>query len=340
LKVPCVKVRKVDAERVIAVLSRSGVLETSYKIARLDDSVCIPVKDVGIALSVLEGVAEASVVEVELEPRPSKPKGLSGVFEGLSSYSVVGDILVFSWRQEVPDIDVYRRAALHIMSEQPRIKAAFLKSETTGEFRVQKLVHLAGEYRTRTIHREYGLSFHVDIARVYFNPRLATEHRRIAEETRDGEVVLDMFSGVGGFSLHIASLRSSRIVAVDLNPVAAALAALNVAENKRKLKGSITVLRADAALLPKILKPAFTRIVMNHPTAAKYYLGEACKLAKPGATLHYYTRTLNCMEAEEEVREYSTPCCGDVEVLYCRRVLEYSPTQAIFNVTLRVSPRG
>jgi tRNA (guanine37-N1)-methyltransferase len=337
LLVPCVKVYKVDVERAVSILSRAGVLDGRFKFGRLGDFVCIPVRDVGVASGFLSGIVGFEVLELELEPRPVKPRGLSGVFEGLASYSLVGDIVVFNWRSEVPDVDVYREAALHLMSEQARIKAAFLKRDTFGEFRVQRLIHLAGENRTRTIHREYGLSFHVDIARVYFNPRLASEHRRVAEEALDGDIVLDMFSGVGGFSVHVASLRKSRVVAVDVNPAATALAALNVAENRGKLKGKITVLRADAALLPLVLKPVFTRIIMNHPTASKYYLGEACRLAERHAIIYYYTRTINCKEAEIEVLERKGPCCRELEVVKCRSVLEYSPSHAIYNVTLKIS---
>jgi tRNA (guanine37-N1)-methyltransferase len=336
LPVPCVKVYRVDVERALSILSRVGVLDDRFRFGRLGDFICIPVRDVEVASSSLSGLVGFEVLELDLESRPSRPRGLGGVFEGLSSYSVIGDIVVFNWRSEVPDVDVYRRAALHLMGEQPRIKVAFLKQDTFGEFRVQRLLHLAGENRTRTVHKEYGLSFHVDIARVYFNPRLATEHRRVAEESVDGEMVLDMFSGVGGFSVHIASLRNSRVVSVDLNPVAAALTALNVVENRRRLKGRVTVLRADAALLPLVLKPVFTRIIMNHPTASKYYLGEACRLASRQAIIHYYTKTINCREAEIEVVERASSCCRELEVIDCRSVLEYSPTQAIYNVTFKI----
>ncbi len=335
--VPCVKVYKLYVEKALALLSKVNVVDEGFRFGRLGDYICIPVRDVELAISSLEGSLDFEVMELELEPRPRRPRGLSGFFEGLSSYSIVGDIVVFNWRSEVQDVNIYREAALHLMREQPRIKAAFLKMETFGEFRVQRLVHLAGENRTKTVHREYGLLFHVDIARVYFNPRLATEHRRIAEEALDGDIVLDMFSGVGGFSVHIANLKESKIVTVDLNPVATALAMLNVIENRRKLKGDIMVLRADAALLPVILKPVFTRIIMNHPTASKYYLGEACKLAKQNAIIHYYTKTINCREATMEVLERASPCCKQVDIISCRNVLEYSPSQAVYNVTFRIS---
>ncbi len=335
MEVACVSVHKFQAERAIKELSTLNLVDKSFKIGRSGDIVCIPVVEVGEALAALEKAGlEARVESMSLEPLV-KPKPLGEVFRGLSSYTLIGDILVFNWRSGIPDLEVYREAALKVMREQPRVKAAFLKYETWGEARVQKLEHLAGEKRTKTIHREYGLTFHVDIARVYFNPRLATEHRRIAEETSNGERVLDMFSGVGGFSIHIASLKKTRIVATDINPVAVKLLAENIRENKNLL-GDIAVLRADAASLPLLLKPVFNRIIMDHPTASKYYVGEACRLAEKQALIHYYTRTITCEEARREFIEKAEKCCGNVEIEYCRKILEYSPSQAIYNITAKV----
>lgn len=335
MEVACVSIHKLQAERAIRELSTLNLVDKSFKIGRSGDTVCIPVVEVGEALEALRKAGLYAKIEyMSLEP-VVKPRPLGESFRGLSSYVLIGDILVFNWRSGIPDLEVYREAALKVMREQPRVRAAFLKYETWGEARVQRLEHLAGERRTRTIHREYGLSFHVDIARVYFNPRLAAEHRRIAEEASNGDRVLDMFSGVGGFSLHIASSKKARIVAADINPVAVKLLAENIRENKRLL-GEIAVLRADAATLPLLLKPVFNRIIMDHPTASKYYVGEACMLAEKHAIIHYYTRTITCEEARREFIERAGKCCGNMEIEYCRKILEYSPSQAIYNVTAKV----
>ncbi|TLX92803.1 MAG: hypothetical protein E6K96_10080 [Thaumarchaeota archaeon] len=58
-----------------------------------------------------------------------------------------------------------------------------------GEYRLRKLRHLAGETRTMTLHRENGCKFWVDIARVYYSPRLSTERLNVAMMVRDGEKV-------------------------------------------------------------------------------------------------------------------------------------------------------
>ncbi|MEM5874267.1 MAG: hypothetical protein QW065_05755, partial [Acidilobaceae archaeon] len=214
-----VAVRKEVAEKVITLLKKRGLLNTSFKIKRSEDLVIVPVVEAHNVLEILrEAGIEAFVVEEEFEKAPERPRPLSE-FSKVSSYSVIGDIAVFSWRSYM-NLEDYKTIAQELIRQQPRIKAVFLKTETWGDFRVQRLVHLAGEERTWTVHKEYGLLFYTDIAKVYFNPRLSTEHRRIAEESSDEDLVFDMFAGVGGYSIHIANLRRAKVLASDLNEIA------------------------------------------------------------------------------------------------------------------------
>ncbi|MEM1927452.1 MAG: hypothetical protein QXS85_01755 [Acidilobaceae archaeon] len=329
--------RRELAEKAIGVLRRENVINASLKIKRVEGFIVIPVLDAERAVRALaEAGVEAELAEEEFETAPQKPRPLSEVSPRVSSFSLVGDIAVFSWRSGV-ELEEYELAARELLRQQPRVKAAFLKTETWGELRVQKLVHLAGENRTVTAHREYGLVFHVDIARVYFNPRLSTEHRRIAEESSGDDIVLDMFAGVGGYAIHIASLKPARVVASDLNEIAVYYLAKNVAANKRALRGSVTPLRLDASLAPLVLKPVFTRLILDHPTASRYFVGEACRLAARDAIVHVYVRAASCREALEDLYSRLARCCRRVEELYCREVLEYAPGVSVYNATFSAS---
>ncbi|WP_062662791.1 hypothetical protein [Aeropyrum camini] len=195
----CVAVKPVDGERAIRILREAGLLDRGFKPARGGGRLMLPVASTAEALEILRSSGlEAWPCSASFEPR-RRPRGLRELgFEGLSGYSLVGDIAVFSRREGGPGVEEYRRAAEVLLREQPRVRAVYLKEATVGELRVQKLIHLAGERRTWTVHREFGLEFEVDIARAYFNPRLAGEHRRAAEAVGEGERVLDMFSGAGG----------------------------------------------------------------------------------------------------------------------------------------------
>lgn len=312
-------VKRTEAQRALEILRQRGLIVSGLRPVSLGEHVCFPSSSEH-AKEVLSshGISPTEPPPgIAFQERRAMPRGLP-------AHVLVGDILVFNWRSEVPR-EVYEEAARIIMSHQPKVKAAILKRETWGELRAQRVEHLAGERRTETVHREYGLLFHVNLATTYFNPRLAEEHKRVAERCRDGERVLDMFAGVGGFSLYIASRCRSLILAVDLNVHAISSLARNIAMNRKRLIGEVIAMRADAEILPRLLKPVFDRIIIDNPTAASRFLPIALGLAKRGAEIHYYTLSYSCETAMEEA--------GLLPNATCRRVLEYSPSRAIYSLT-------
>ncbi|MCS7106811.1 MAG: RsmD family RNA methyltransferase [Acidilobaceae archaeon] len=322
-------VAREDAERAIRLLRSHNLLSPTHRPLQLGNKVCLPALS-SDAVSILDKneikAEETEATFVEVPPK----KSMKEMFPSVPSPTFVGDIALFNWKRELPE-ELYVEAAKALLEEMPRVKAVLLKVETWGELRYQKVRHLAGEQRTRTVHKEYGLSFVVDLAKAYFNPRLAGEHRRVAEEVERGERVLDMFAGVGGHSVHIAALREVKVLASDLNVEAVKLLAENVRLNRRKLRGEVTVLRADASLLPLYLKPFFNRIIMDHPTASRYFAREACQLLGGKGRIVYYTLNISCREASEEaLRVFS--CAKEVES--CREVIDYSPSHSIFCLAL------
>jgi len=125
-----------------------------------------------------------------------------------NSYDIVGAIAVI----KVPNDDTEnaKKAAEGIMKLYPRkVKAVFMQtSAVQGDFRVRQLKFLAGENRTLTVHKEHGCLFQVDVEKCYISPRLLLEHQRIPSLVKRGEVVVNMFSGVGCFSILIAKASS------------------------------------------------------------------------------------------------------------------------------------
>ena len=76
---------------------------------------------------------------------------------------------------------------------------------------------LAGEDRTETSLKHLNCNFKFDFAKVYWNTRLSTEHERIVEKLTPGDILFDVFAGVGPFSVP-ASRRGVKVFANDLNP--------------------------------------------------------------------------------------------------------------------------
>ena len=329
LEVHCVSVHARDAERARRLLAGGNLLVRGFKLKRVGVRVLIPVVDSEKAVYMLSrsGIeAEACISEF---PRYRRPSRLS---TPIKSYSVYGDVAVFSYTAEVP-LDEYVRAA-RILVEEHGYRAVYLKIGTEGPYRLPSLRLLWGQPGTEVTVKEYGLKIMLDISKVYYNVRLAGERRMVSESVKDGERVLDMFAGVGPFSLHIAHLRRSSIVAVDINPYAVYYMIVNIDLNGRRLKGCITPIRGDSSRLSKILRPTFDRIIMNNPTMTPQFLGEACGMSKKGTVIHYYRLHESCEGAVNEALLKAPSWCR-LQVIGCREVLEHSPTKRIYRVDLR-----
>ena len=126
--------------------------------------------------------------------------GSSGVF---NAFDIIGDIAIFKLPNhsaaKVEDV------AKAIMNRHKNVKTVFFQtSGVTGDFRLRSLMLVAGENRTSTVHKESGCYFAVDVESCYFSPRLSHERMRIARLVQPDEVVVNMFAGVGCFSIIIA----------------------------------------------------------------------------------------------------------------------------------------
>lgn len=65
--------------------------------------------------------------------------------------------------------------------------------------------------------KENGVTYEFDFSRVYWNPRLCTEHLRVVQLIERGDTVFDVFAGVGPFAIPAARL-GAKVLANDLNP--------------------------------------------------------------------------------------------------------------------------
>ena len=245
------------------------------------------------------------------------------------SYTLIGDVAIISLNREIRHR--VRELAEELLSHLG-VKAVYGKELTEGEYRVQRLIHLAGEKVDKVAYREHGLVYRIPLGKVYVNPRLSAEHYRIASQVRPRERVLDMFSGIGGFSLLISMMgRAEVVVANDANPWAIKTLLEAVRLNKHKLRTPILVLNLDARQLPSILRPVFTRIIMNLPHGAPEFMDVARSLCSPGGcVIHVYVVARSREEALALVPGATR----------AQRVLDYAPRKFIYRVDVVAKDTG
>jgi len=134
------------------------------------------------------------------------------------------------------------------------------------------------------------------VRRCYFSPRLSTERLRIAKEVSSSERVLNMFAGVGPFSIVIAKKRGAKVTSCELNRYACELHEENVRLNK--VGGLVDVHNIDASEVVNKLGGKFDRVLMPHPSASNKFLAQAISMAAKVGVVHYYRHVLGRSEAE------------------------------------------
>jgi tRNA (guanine37-N1)-methyltransferase len=206
-----------------------------------------------------------------------------------NSYDIVGDIAII----KVPNDNMENaaKAAHAIMGLYPRkVKTVFLQTGAVqGDFRIRALKFLAGENRTITLHREEGCRFRVDVEKCYLSPRLLHEHQRIPRLVGSGEVVVNMFAGVGCFSILIAKKAiAATVYSIDVNPTAFAYMQENVMINL-VFNRVFPLLGDSKEIVNARLQGVADRVLMPLPELALEYLPYALKALKPsGGWIHYF----------------------------------------------------
>ncbi len=293
-----VRVARERAEEFRTCLITAGILDRSLKPRREGDEVVFPVT----------GPCEGAERVIFL-PHPAAIE--------LPPHELVGGIAILQ--------EDDREAASRLLASRPSLHTVLCAvSDVEGEFRTKRYLVLAGTPSTRTEYIEYGHRFIIDLEEAYFSARLSTERRRLLDQVKFGERVLDMFAGVGPFAITLAE-KAGLVVASDINPGAVMLMLRNISMNRVK---NILPLLADARHLPEIIPFRFDRIVMNLPLGSRSFLDTAFRLCKSGGMIHLYV-------LEEEEGE-ALPWLAGYPVAGVRehRVRSYSPARwhAVYDI--------
>jgi len=202
---------------------------------------------------------------------------------------VIGDIAILKLKEAGGRR--MKKLAEALLEELPNVKCVFeQEGGIGGEFRLRKLRHIAGEKRTLTLHRESGCVFKVDVRRCYYSQRLSTERLRISQQVGPSEKVLNMFAGVGPFSIVAAKKSRARVTSCELNSYACKLHEENASLNK--VGELVDVLNCDAHELKGKVVGKFDRTLMPHPSAANQFLSDALAVTRKRGIIHYYRHVL------------------------------------------------
>ena len=336
------KVQKNNADKIRRVLLDCSLLDLDMKIKRIENFVYIPLT-VRPSKNLMEElrVYDVSIVDIEFEIHTKGPKSLKDylkdkidpdlVEEIKKSFDIIGDIVILEIPEEFDEHKyIIGEAALNFTKR----KAVYRKtSKIQGIIRTRELEHLAGGDVSETVHKEFSSRFKLDVKKVYFSPRLATERKRISDLVKENEIIIDMFAGIGPFSISIARNHNVKLYAIDINPAAYKYLKENITLNK--LEGSIIPLLGDVSDVLYDLNIEVDRIIMNLPGTAQNFLDIAIKSLKVGGVIHYYEFASEYQVPVKRIIETAYP--RQVEVLNVRKVKSKSPGIWHMGIDARIS---
>lgn len=256
------------------------------------------------------------------------------------AYDIIGDIAII----DIPhDLNEFAPAiGRGVLEVNPRSRLVLrISGDVTGTFRTRQFQIIAGSGSTETLHREFSCDFHLDLASVYFNPRLSHERMRIAKQVGMHERIIDMFAGVGPYSILIAKTEvTSNITAIDANPEACRYLRENIFANG--VADRVTPVLADArTAISRSLQGSATRVIMNLPLEAIGFMDAAAQAVKSdGGTIHFYTfasRPVDLGAVKESVSDALEKCGRKVvSIPFCKAIREISSNRVHVAVDVRL----
>ncbi len=200
------------------------------------------------------------------------------------SYDIIGDIIVTKIPEESKGREGEIARALLDVNPKARLVLQVVGG-TDPTTRTRTFRRIAGTGPTTTIHREHGVSYFVDLSKVFFSPRLSHERRRISRAVAHEERILNCFSGVGSFSLMIARWKGADVHSLDINPDAIACMERCIEENE--LRGRVFPVLGDARR-PCFPPRSFDRILLPLPALADQVIAPVSRILRTGGTIHTY----------------------------------------------------
>jgi len=316
-----VKVPKEKAEEVRRFAEKSGAKDRGRLVVCRGDYVEIPIYDG------FEHLFGYEVVE-QKNPVFAKSKDLFEIlkrripteFHNLipRRYKVVGDIILVKISEKLAS---YKQLIGETLLEiHPHCKAVWRDLGKKGMLRRPEVELIAGKGSEAT-HRENGCLFKLDVTKVMFSPGNLAERMRMARLGKD-EVVVDMFAGIGYFSIPMCvHSKPKKVYSIEINPDSYRFLLENIKLNH--VDRIVPVLGDSMFVTPENVAD---RVIMGH-IRCHGFIPMAIRALNGEGIIHYHECVPEVVidRPVERVREAAEKEGKKVEVLGFRKVKNYSP---------------
>jgi len=228
-------------------------------------------------------------------------------------YKKIGDILILDSSYTGNDFEE--------LSLKHNVKTIMKIDHIQGTKRepVYKILY-GGE--TETVNKENGCLFKLDLSKVMWSKGNNNERLRIAKLVEDGERVIDMFAGIGYFSIPIGvHANACEVISIEINPNSYHFLCENIKLNKLD---NITPILGDC----KDITPNYNadRIIMGYVKTTHHYLKVAIDSLNEGGILHYHETVPEKLMNTRPIERIMSEADGrEVELLKINKIKKYAP---------------
>ncbi|MEN9625747.1 MAG: tRNA wyosine derivative biosynthesis protein Taw2, partial [archaeon] len=160
----------------------------------------------------------------------------------------------------------------------------------------------AGDRNTVTVHTESNCKYMFDVTKIMFAKGNLSERVRVPQQVKKGEIIVDMFAGIGYFSIPLGKLSpAEKIYAIELNPVSFYFLQKNIALNK--LKNVEAVCGDNRTIIEELIARGVKadRVMMGYLPPPKAFLPSAFTIIKKGGMIHYED-LVNSATKDEDIK--------------------------------------
>ncbi len=237
----------------------------------------------------------------------------------MKSYEQLGDIIIISIPDEYKELKEFIGKSFFDSFE---CQTVLEKGFVSGEFRIPYYKKIIGNGFV-TIHKENGIFYKIDLSKVMFSSGNIAERIRMAHVSSPDEVIIDMFSGIGYFTLPLAKYGKSMVWALEKNPNSYELLLENI--NLNRLTGRVFPVNTDCLDFDPDFKAE--RIVMGYFSDDEKFLLKALDMIKDGGIIHYHNTVPEKSESsfKKDIEAILSKKGRKLEPVYYRKIKKYSP---------------
>ena len=313
-----VRVRGEEAENVRQKLLSDGILDKTRKLVKRNGFIEIPVTDSRGGIGLVEQETPefylpkktlGSILNIPLHEKELLPSG----------WQLLGDVIIITLREELETRK--NGIAKALLSMYPGCRTVLLDRGISGQMRQPMREMIAGD-NTETIHRENGCLFKLDAMQIMYSQGNLAERKRMSK-LGNGEIVVDMFAGIGYFSIPMAvHSKPLKIISIEINPVSLGYLRENIRLNR--VENIIEPVEGDCELFTP--RGIADRVIMGYFDAHPY-LEKGISALLHGGILHYHEAVSEAVEDRPVGRivEAAGKLGLKVEIIEARRIKKYSP---------------